>query len=95
MALEMGRTDFQKMWLILTHFFLNVKRFFQNCKRTGDLVVQKQEEQEETTLWKTYESPNAVVRVYRPTLTEEERAERMKTLHDDMARMLISVWQSK
>lgn len=36
------------------------------------------------------ESPVAIIRVYRPILTEEERARRMKRLHDAAAELLKS-----
>lgn len=36
------------------------------------------------------ESPGAIIRVYRPILTEEERARRMKRLHDAAAELLKS-----
>lgn len=38
----------------------------------------------------TIESPGAIIRVYRPILTEEERARRMKRLHDAAAELLKS-----
>lgn len=38
----------------------------------------------------TYTYPNAIVRVYVPILTEEERAARMKRVHDAAARLLVS-----
>lgn len=38
----------------------------------------------------TYTYPNAIVRVYVPILTEEERAARMKRVHDAAARLLMS-----
>lgn len=34
------------------------------------------------------EKPGAIIRVYRPILTEEERARRMKRLHDAAANLL-------
>lgn len=36
------------------------------------------------------EMPGAIIRVYRPILTEEERARRMKRLHDAAAELLKS-----
>lgn len=36
----------------------------------------------------TYETPTAIVRVYRPILTDEERARRMKQVHDAAAALL-------
>ena len=36
------------------------------------------------------ESPGAIIRVYRPILTDEERARRMKRLHDAAAELLKS-----
>ena len=38
----------------------------------------------------TIEVPGAIIRVYRPILTEEERARRMKRLHDAAAELLKS-----
>lgn len=38
-----------------------------------------------------FESPNAIVRVYRPILTDEERKRRMKIIHDAAADLLLSV----
>lgn len=38
----------------------------------------------------TYTYPNAIVRVYSPILTEEERAARMKRVHDAAARLLMA-----
>ncbi len=38
----------------------------------------------------TIEAPGAIIRVYRPILTEEERARRMKRLHDAAAELLKS-----
>lgn len=37
-----------------------------------------------------YECPGMVVRVYRPVLTDDERAKRMKQLHDAAAALLKS-----
>ena len=37
---------------------------------------------------KVYEYPNAIVRVYRPILTEAERARRMKQIHDAAEKLL-------
>lgn len=37
---------------------------------------------------KTIESSNAIVRVFRPVLTEEERAKRMKAIHNAAAALL-------
>jgi hypothetical protein len=37
---------------------------------------------------KTYESSNAVVRVYRPILTEDERERRMKRIQEATANLL-------
>lgn len=37
------------------------------------------------------EFPNTIVRVYRPVLTEEERARRMKRIHDAAASLLKSI----
>ena len=39
--------------------------------------------------------PNMTVRVFRPILTEEEKAKRMKTIHDAAARLLLSVQTAK
>ena len=36
------------------------------------------------------ESPNAVIRVYRPVLTDDERSRRMKRIYDAAAKLLIS-----
>ena len=36
------------------------------------------------------ESPDAVIRVYRPVLTDEERNRRMKRIHDAAAELLKS-----
>jgi len=38
-----------------------------------------------------FEFPNARVRVFRPILTEEERARRMKAIHKAAADLLLSV----
>lgn len=40
---------------------------------------------------KTYSYPNAVIRVYRPILTEEERARRMEVIKDAARRLLMSL----
>lgn len=39
--------------------------------------------------------PNMTVRVFRPILTEDERAKRMKNIHDAAARLLLSVEASE
>lgn len=44
---------------------------------------------EEYTM-KVYEYPNATVRVYRPILTEEERARRMKLIENAAVDLLMS-----
>lgn len=36
----------------------------------------------------TFEFPNAVVRVFRPVLSDEERARRMKKLYNSAAELL-------
>lgn len=38
---------------------------------------------------------NAIIRVHRPTLTEEERAKRMKAIHDAAARLIVATERSK
>lgn len=38
----------------------------------------------------TYTYPNAIVRVYSPILTEQEREARMKRIYDAAARLLIA-----
>lgn len=40
---------------------------------------------------KTYNYPNAVIRVYRPILTEEERTRRMEVIKDAARRLLMSL----
>ena len=37
----------------------------------------------------------AIIRVYRPILTEEERAKRMKAIHDAAANLLRSEYERK
>lgn len=44
---------------------------------------------------KVMEFPGMVARVYRPDLTEEERARRMKQIHDAAAKLLESDWRKK
>lgn len=39
--------------------------------------------------------PGMTVRVFRPILTDEERAKRMKRIHDAAARLLLSVQTAK
>lgn len=39
--------------------------------------------------------PNMTVRVFRPILSESERAKRMKSIHDAAARLLLSVEENK
>jgi ribosome recycling factor len=39
---------------------------------------------------KTFEHPNAIVRVYVPDLTKEERSRRMKAVHKAAAELLKS-----
>lgn len=48
-------------------------------------------QKENYTLVKTIESPNATIRVFSPILTEEERAKRMKQIHNAAARLIKSV----
>lgn len=40
---------------------------------------------------KTYNYHNAVIRVYRPILTEEERTRRMEVIKDAARRLLMSL----
>ena len=40
---------------------------------------------------KVYEYPNAIIRVYRPILTEAERAKRMKEIHKAAEALLKSI----
>ena len=40
---------------------------------------------------KVYEYPNAIIRVYRPILTEAERARRMKEIHKAAEALLKSM----
>ncbi len=47
-------------------------------------------QKENYTLIKTIESPQAVIRVFSPVLTAEERAKRMKQIHNAAARLLKS-----
>lgn len=44
---------------------------------------------------RTFEYPNMTVRVYIPDLTPEERARRMKAIHDAAAQLLISEAERK
>lgn len=46
------------------------------------------EEKQEYILKKIIESPQATVRVFSPILTEEERARRMKQIHNAASRLL-------
>lgn len=46
---------------------------------------------QEYILKKTIESPGCVIRVYSPVLTEEERAKRMKRIHDAAEKLLKGV----
>jgi ribosome recycling factor len=39
--------------------------------------------------------PGAIIRVYKPILTEEERAKRMKAIHDAAANLLRSEYERK
>lgn len=41
-------------------------------------------------LEKTIEEDNFIIRIYRPVLTEEERAKRMKRIHDAAEALLKS-----
>lgn len=41
------------------------------------------------------ERPKAIIRVYRPILTDEERARRMKQIHDAAAALLMDVEKRK
>ena len=41
------------------------------------------------------EMPNAIIRSYRPILTDEERKKRMKTIHDAAAELLKDVERKK
>lgn len=43
----------------------------------------------------THVFPNAIVRVHIPDITEEERAKRMKVIHDAAARLLLSLEEQK
>ncbi len=45
---------------------------------------------DEMYLFAEYDSPNAHVKIYRPILTEEERARRMKRIHDAACRLVIA-----
>lgn len=44
---------------------------------------------------RTIEFPNATFRVFRPVLTEDERARRMKKIHDAAADLLKEVYRKK
>jgi hypothetical protein len=48
-------------------------------------------QQDQYQLAKTIEFPGMVARVYRPILTEEERARRMAAIHKEAARLLRKV----
>lgn len=41
------------------------------------------------------EYPNSVIRVYRPVLDDEERARRMKRIHDAAADLLRDLYRKK
>lgn len=41
------------------------------------------------------EKPKAIVRVHRPELTPEERAWRMKQIHDAAVRLIVATEQAK
>jgi hypothetical protein len=41
------------------------------------------------------EMPNAIIRSYRPILTDEERKKRMKAIHDAAAELLKDVERKK
>lgn len=43
----------------------------------------------------TLDIPGAIVRVYHPVLDEEERARRMKRIHDSAAELLKDVYELK
>lgn len=43
------------------------------------------------TLTNTFTCPNAIIRVYRPNLTEEERAKRHQDLYDAAVKILKEV----
>lgn len=47
--------------------------------------------QDEYKLDRTFTFPNAVVRVYRPVITEEERTRRMNNLKEATARFMMAV----
>lgn len=44
--------------------------------------------QDEYRYFKTIEFPGMVARIYRPVLTDEERARRMKAIHNSAANLL-------
>jgi hypothetical protein len=44
---------------------------------------------------KTKVYTNAIVRVYRPILTEEERARRMKAIHDAAVNVLKDLYETE
>ena len=39
--------------------------------------------------------PGAIIRVYKPILTEEERAKRMKAIHDAAANVMREVFENE
>lgn len=47
--------------------------------------------QDEYTLDRTINTENAIVRVYRPVLTEEERNRRMQKIYTEAANLIIGV----
>ena len=48
-------------------------------------------QQDQYQLEKTIQFPDMTVRVYRPILTEQERARRMAAIHKEAARLLKSM----
>jgi hypothetical protein len=59
----------------------------QHQVKWGVLMAQ----QDQYQLEKTMQFPGMVVRVYRPILTEAERARRMAAIHKEAARLLKKV----
>lgn len=53
----------------------------------GSVLMQSQA----YSLTKTFTYPNAIIRVYRPDLAEEERNKRMKAIHNATIKILKEV----
>lgn len=52
-------------------------------------------DQDEYRLENTYHFPNAIVRVHRPVLTEEEEQRRMEKFKEATARFLTAVYRER